>query len=166
MTIILSNVHHGPHRASIAASSERPSVVEQMAHSLILNLMANQNLIHDHDSTNYDGFLQPLIECLRYSPLVIALTKSKIVPMVHLSKAYSTASYQKGEEFISFEIFNKKTHITKSRLCTLLGLPQGHDLVDAETLSNSAIFGMFYLIGYKETLTAASMFKKPNLPPM
>lgn len=108
----------------MATSSETPSVAEQMAQSSILNLMANQNLILDLNPAKYDRFLQPIVECLRYSPLVIALTKSEIVPLVHLSKVYSTASYQKGEELIPFEIYNKKTHITKSHLCSLLGLPR------------------------------------------
>lgn len=103
-----------------------------------------QNLILDLDPAKYDVFLQPLVECLWYSPLVIALMKSEIVLVVHLSKAYSTASYQKGEEMITFEIFNKKTQITKSRFCSLLGLAQVRALVDPEYLSNSSVVEMFY----------------------
>ena len=150
----------------MAASPETTSVAEKLAQSSILNLKANQNLILDLDPTKYDGFLQPIVECLCYSPLVIALTKSEIVPMVHLSKAYSTSSYQKGEEMITFEIFNKKINITKSRLCTVLGLPQGRDLVNPKIVSNFSILEMFYQMGYKEVLTNVSKFKKPNLLPM
>lgn len=127
-----------------------------MAQSSILNLKANQNMILDLEPAKYDGFLQPITECLRYSPLFIALTKSGIVPLVHLSKSYSTASYQKGEELITFEIFNHKSQITKSRFCNPLGLPQGRDLVDPKSVSNSAILEMFYQMGYKEVLNAVS----------
>lgn len=80
--------------------------------------------------------------------------------------AYSTASYQKGEELISFQIHNHKTQITKSRFYNLLGLPQGRDLIDPESVSNSALLEMFYQMGYKETLAAISKFKKPNLSPI
>ena len=128
----------------MAASSKTPYVVEQMAHSTLLNIKANQNLILDLDPTKYDAFIQPLIECLRYSPLLISLTKTENVPLVHLSKAYSTASYQQREEMITFEVDKTKTHITKSRLCTLLGLPQGCDLINPESISNSTILEMFY----------------------
>ena len=92
----------------MAASSETPSVTEQMAHSTLLNIKANQNLILELEPSKYDAFLQLLIECPRYSPLVIALMKTKNVPLVHLSKAYSTASYLKEVEKITFEIGNHK----------------------------------------------------------
>lgn len=153
-------------QASMAASSEKPSATEQMAQSSILHLQANQNMILNLYPTKYDGFLQLIVECLRYSLLVIALTKSKIVSMVNLSKAYSTASYTKGDEFIIFEIFNQKTQITNSRFCNLLGLPQGSEMIGPENVSNSAILEMFYQMGYKETLTTVSKFKKPNFPSM
>lgn len=114
-----------------------------MAQSSILNIKENQNLVMDLDPTKYDGFLQPLVECLHYSPLVVALMKLEILPLVHLSKPYSIAIYQKGEEMIIFKIFNKKTNNIKSRLCCLLGLPQGRELVDPEIVSNSAILETF-----------------------
>ena len=67
----------------MAASLETPLIIEQMAQSSILNLKVNQNLILDLHPAKYDGFLQPIVKCLRYSPLVITLTKSEIVPLVH-----------------------------------------------------------------------------------
>ncbi|CAH1440083.1 unnamed protein product [Lactuca virosa] len=51
--------------ASMDASS---SVDEQMAQSTILGIMANQNLILNLHLSKYNAFLQPLIECMRYSP--------------------------------------------------------------------------------------------------
>ncbi|CAI9282842.1 unnamed protein product [Lactuca saligna] len=131
----------------MATSSKTPLVAEQMLHSSILNLQANQNLILDIDPSKYNKCFQPVIQCLRYYPLVIALIKSEIVPLVHISKAYSTTSYQKGDELITFEIFNQKTQITMSRFYNLLRLPQGHNLVDLESVSNSAILETFYPMG-------------------
>lgn len=123
-------------------------------------------MILDLYPTKYDGFLQPIVECLRYSPLVITLTMYEIIPMVLMSKAYSTASYQKEEQRITFEIFNKKTDITKSHFCSMLGLPQKGDLIDPKSISNFAIMDMLFQMGYKEVLFAVSMFKNPNLPPI
>lgn len=123
-------------------------------------------MILDLYPTKYDGFLQPIVECLRYSPLVITLTMYEIIPMVLLSKAYSTARYQKEEQRITFEVFNMKTNITKSRFCSLLGLPQEGDLIDPKFISNSTIMEMFFQMGYKEVLTVVSKFKKPNFPPI
>ncbi|CAI9259388.1 unnamed protein product [Lactuca saligna] len=137
-----------------------------MAHSSILNIKENQNMILDLDPAKYDRFLQLIVECLRYLPLVIALTKLEIVPLVHLSKSYSTTSHQKGNGFIAFEIFNKKTQIMYSRFCNLLGLPHGCDVFHPESISNSAILEMFYQMCYKGTLTIVSKIIKPNLLPM
>ena len=114
LTFILFIVHQRLRQASMAASLETPSAAEKTAQSSLLNIKSNQNLILDLNCAKCDGFLQPLVECLQYSPLVIKLTKSKIIHMVHLSKAYSNASYQKGEEQITLEIANLKTHISKS----------------------------------------------------
>ncbi|CAI9284233.1 unnamed protein product [Lactuca saligna] len=148
----------------MASSSEIPSIVEQMAQSTLLNIKANQNLILDLEHTKYDIFLQPLIDFLSYSPLVITLMKIENIPLVHLSKAYLTASYEQGEDMITFEVENKKTQITKPRFCNLLGLPQGRDLVNLESILNSTRLEMFYQMGYREYLAIVSKFKKPNLP--
>lgn len=134
-----------------------------MAQSTLLNIKAKQNLILDLEPSKYDAFIQPLIKFMRYSPMVITLTKFENVPLVHLSKAYSIASYLKEEEKITFEIGNQKNHISKSRFCSLLSLPQGRDLVDPESISNFAILEMFYNMGYRENLVVVSKFKKLNL---
>lgn len=128
----------------MAASSETPSLAENVAQSSLLTLKANQNLILDLDLTKYDGFLQSIVEYLSYSPFVIALNKSESVPLMHLFKSFSTGSYQKGEELVTFEIRDHKTHITKSRFCQLLKLPLGSDLIALISISNSAILEMFF----------------------
>lgn len=113
----------------------------------------------------YDNYLLPIVECLKYSPLVSALTKIDSVPMSLLSKAYSSASYIKEKQRITFEVHNRKTSITKSRFFSVTGLAQTDDMIDPESVTNSSVLEMFYQMGYMETLTAVSKFSKPNLPP-
>ena len=72
----------------------------------------------------------PIIEWLKYSPLVTALTKVECVPMSLLLKAYSSTSYIKEEERIEFEISDKNTFITKSRFYSLLGLTYDDSIVN------------------------------------
>lgn len=88
-------------------------MAEQMDQSTLLNIKANQNLILDLYSSKYAVSLQPMIECLRLSPLATTLTMAKNVPLVHLSKAFSIATYQEGEAVITFEIDTQKTSISK-----------------------------------------------------
>lgn len=101
---------------------------------------------------------------MKYSPLTIALTQLENVLISIPSKAYTTTNYVDDEQQIYFDIHNQSTSISKSCFCNLLGLPHSDNLVNLETISNAAISEMFYQIGYKETLTAISKFKKPNLP--
>lgn len=130
--------------ATTTTSSETPSVAEQMAKSTLLNIKPNQNLILDLDSSKYVVSLQPLIECLRLSPLAPTLTMAENVRLVHLSKAFSTVGYQEGEVIIMFDIGTQKTSIAKSRFSQLQGFSQHGDLVDPECISSSAILEMFY----------------------
>lgn len=103
-------------------SSETPSVNEHTGQSLLLNIKQNQNLVLDLDPLKNDNYMLPIVECLKYSPLVKALTTSEIVSMSLLSKAYSTACYIKKEQWITFEVHIQKTSISKSRFFSLLGL--------------------------------------------
>lgn len=66
-----------------------------------------------------------------------------------LSKAYSYACYIKEEQRIMFEVLDRKTSITKSRLCSLLGLELTADMVDPDSIAISSIMKMFYQMGYK-----------------
>ncbi|CAI9281062.1 unnamed protein product [Lactuca saligna] len=85
---------------------------------------------------------------------------AKHVPLVRLSKAFSTASYQQHESVITYEIDSHKTSISMSRFSQLLGFSQARDLTDSDSISSSATQEMFYQI---ERYTK---FKKPNLSPM
>ncbi|CAH1437860.1 unnamed protein product [Lactuca virosa] len=127
----------------MAASSETPSVAKQTASTVMLNIKPNQNLALDLDSSKYVDSLNSMVERLRYSPLAQALTMAESVPLVHLSKAFSTTNYKQSEVMITFEIDSHKTSISKSRFCRLLGFTATDDLVNPETISSSAIIEMF-----------------------
>lgn len=66
-----------------------------------------------------------------------------------LSNAYSFSCYIKEEQRITFEIHNKKTSITKSRFCSLLGFAQTDDVIDPDSISITTIMEMLYQMGYK-----------------
>ena len=76
---------------TMASSSKHVSFADQLASLIMLNVKNGQNMIIDIDSSTYDKFLRPIIECLKFSTLARALTMAKSVPLVHLSKAYSSA---------------------------------------------------------------------------
>lgn len=105
-----------------------------------------------------------IIERLKYSPLVTALIKFKSVPMLLLSKVYSSVAYIKEAERITFDIFEKKTSISKARFCSLLGLTLVDSMVNPDSISTAQIVEMFYQMGYTKLIPAISKFRKPNLP--
>ena len=84
-----------------------------------------------------------VVECLKYSPLVDALTKVEVVPMSCLSLIYSTAYYDKIAERIHFEVHNEKTSISKHRFCALIGLSQEPNLVNPDSITTGQLFSMF-----------------------
>ena len=106
-----------------------------------------------------------VVECLKYSPLVDALSKVKVVHMSCLSHIYSTAYYDKVAERIHFDIHNEKTSISKTRFCALICLSQDPTLVNPELITTGQLFSMFYQMGYTKTLTIVTKFKKSCLPP-
>ncbi|KAI3780423.1 hypothetical protein L2E82_10404 [Cichorium intybus] len=133
--------------------------------TLMLKIKANQNLIIDLNSSHYSEYIRPMIECLKYSPIATALTASATVPISLLSVAYSTAFYNKAEEFVSFEVGSVKTKISKSRFSKLLGFTAAEDLIDPETLQPVTLLRLFYQMGYKGDITQLSKFTKKGLPP-
>lgn len=107
-----------------------------------------------------------MIECLKFLPLVKALTIAEEVPLVHLSEALSTAIYNITNGVIHVEISNHKTSITKPNLCKLLGLALPKVSVDPELIPTTSLIEMFYQMGYNGDITLPSKFRKPFLPPM
>ena len=57
----------------------------------------------------YDAYMLQVVECLKYSPMVNALTKVDIIPMSLLSQVYSSAKYVKAKERILYKIHDKKS---------------------------------------------------------
>lgn len=111
---------------------------------IMLNINPNQNLIIDLDASRYNSLIRPLIECLKFSPLMKALTMSEDVPLVHLSKAFSTAIYNKTEEVFYFEVSSHKTSITKANFCKLLGLVTSDVSVDPDSILTTSLIEMFF----------------------
>lgn len=128
----------------MANSTETLFLAEQTTSSVMLNIKPNQNLILDLDSPKYTYSLKSMIECLHYSPLVQALTMAENVPMVRLSKAFSTATYQHCEAMITLEVGSHKSLISKARFSKILGFSSTDGLVDPKSISSSLIMEMFY----------------------
>ncbi|CAI9276577.1 unnamed protein product [Lactuca saligna] len=152
-------------KSIITGSSETPSTHDQTTQSSLLAIKRNQNLVIDLDMFKYDNYLLPIVEFFKYYPLLTALKKKENVSMFLLSKAYSFASYIKEEQRITFEIHNRQTSITKTQLCSFLGLPQTDDMINLDSVTNTSLLEMFCQMWYKETLNVALMLWKPNLPP-
>ena len=103
---------------------------DQSASSSLLVIKPNQNLIIELNPFVYDHWMLKVVECLKYSPLVLALSQMEFVIMSLLSEVYSSASYEKNKDRIYFQILNRKTSLSKVRLCSLLGIA-----VDASVIS-------------------------------
>lgn len=88
------------------------------------------------------------------------------VPLVHLSKAYSSAIYNKIDEVIHFKVASHTTSITKRHFTRLLGIASSTNLLDPESISSTALIEMFYQMGYTRDIALLSKFRNPFLPPM
>lgn len=75
------------------------------------------------------------------------------VPLIHLTKAFSTTNYEQSEALITFRVDSHQTSISKSQFYKLLGFTVIDDLVDPESIPSSAIVAMFYQMGYIESFT-------------
>ena len=139
------------------------SSVHETSH--ILPIRPQQSLVIDLTPVSYDAFMYPIVECLKYSPLVLALTKVETVPMECLSQIFSTAHYEKYVDRIYFDILDTKTSISKQRFCSLLGFELDESRVNLDSISMGQLFSMFYNMGYTEILTTVTKFKKSCLPP-
>ena len=109
------------------------SSVHETSH--ILPIRPHQSLIIDLNPVTYDAFMYPIVECLKYSPLVLALSKVEIVPMECLSQIFSTAHYDKSVDCIYFDILDTKTSISKQQFCSLLGFEPNESRVNPDSIS-------------------------------
>ena len=105
-----------------------------------------------------------VVECLKYSPLVIALTQVESVPISLLSQVYSTATYEENKERIYFQIFSQKASISKGRLCSLLKLVDAF-VISPDFITTTQLFTMLYEMGYTDVLTTVTKVKKSCFPP-
>ena len=104
----------------MVGSTKTTSFADESTSVIMLNVKPSLNLILNLDASRYNEALKPMIECPRYSPLAHALTMVDNVPFVHLSKAYSSATYNQQKGVI--HLLPTKTSISKSRFCRILGL--------------------------------------------
>ncbi|KAL7617901.1 hypothetical protein Lser_V15G04020 [Lactuca serriola] len=144
--------------------AESSSVQDTSAHSNLLTIKPQQNLIIDLTPFINEPYMLYIVECLKYSPLVDAFTKVEVVPMTCLSHIYSTAYYDKVAERIHFDIDNEKTSISKNRFYALIGLAHEPTLVNPDSITTGQLFSMFYQMGYTENLTTVTKFEKSCLP--
>ena len=145
--------------------AESSSLQDQTASSSLLAIKPNQNMIIHLNPFLYDSYMLHVVECLKYSPLVIALTQVELVPLSLLSQVYSTTTYDKNKERVYFQIFNHKASISKGRFCSLLGLAVDASVISPDFITTTQLFTMFYEMGYTEVLTTFTKFKKSCLPP-
>ncbi|CAI9281016.1 unnamed protein product [Lactuca saligna] len=131
----------------------------------MLNVKPNQNLIIDLDSSCYNALIRILIKCLKFSPLMKAITMSEDVPLVHLSKDFSTAIY-KIEDIINFEVLNRNTSILKPNFYKLLALVTPKVSIDPESIPTTYLIEMFFQMGYTGDISLPSYFRNLFLPPM
>ncbi|CAI9261653.1 unnamed protein product [Lactuca saligna] len=74
----------------------------------MLSVKPSQNLILDLHSSRYNEPLKPMIECLQFSLIAQALIMVDSIPLFHLSKAYSFATYLQPDGLITFKKPNTK----------------------------------------------------------
>ena len=80
--------------------ADSSSIQDQTASSSLLSIKPNQNMIIELNPFLYDSYMLHVVDCLKYSPLVLALMQGEAVPMSLLSQVYSTATYDKNKERI------------------------------------------------------------------
>lgn len=91
---------------------------------------------------------------------------AEFIPLVHLSKTYSSAAYIQVDGLITFDVATNKTSISKACFCRMLGLDSSEGLVDPDLILSIDLINMFYQIGYIGDISLLLKFRKPNLSPM
>ncbi|CAI9263690.1 unnamed protein product [Lactuca saligna] len=148
----------------MAGSSENVLFANQSTSVIMLSIKPNQNMIIDLDASRYNELIRPMIDCLKFSPLMKVLTLAEIVSLVHLSKSFLTAINIKSDDIINFEVANHKTSISKPHLCKLLGLTTSEVSVDPESIPSISMIEMLYHMGYSGDISLLSKFRKSSRP--
>ncbi|KAL7595681.1 hypothetical protein Lser_V15G29838 [Lactuca serriola] len=116
----------------------------------------------DPNVSAYPEDLKMLIVALKQSPLSTAMFRSFPVPMVWLSRAASTASYNYTADVITFNLINnKRVKLSKNLFVEFLQIPNNPPFVKPV---NSQIIHMFNEMGHQPELEKISDFRKSGLP--
>ncbi|CAI9299382.1 unnamed protein product [Lactuca saligna] len=146
------------------ASSEKLSFIDQSESMIILAIKPNENLIINSDASRYNSPIKPMIECLKFSPLMKALTMAEVVPLIHLCKSFSMVIHAKTREIVNFEVANNKTSINKANFHKLLVLVSSNDGIEPESIPTIGLIEMFYHMGYTINTSLLFKFRKSFLP--
>ncbi|KAL7601073.1 hypothetical protein Lser_V15G24877 [Lactuca serriola] len=128
------------------------------------SLMKIQSTNYQVDPTvsAYPEDLKMLIVALKRSLLSTAMFRSFPVPMVWLSRAASTASYNHTADVITFNLINnKRVKLSKNLFVEFLQIPNNPPFVKPV---NSQIIHMFNEMGHQPELEKISDFRKSGLP--
>ncbi|KAL7607148.1 hypothetical protein Lser_V15G19426 [Lactuca serriola] len=116
----------------------------------------------DPNVSSYPEGLKMLIVALKRSPLSTAMFSSFSVPMIWLSLAASTASYNHTTDVITFNLINnKRVKLSKKMFVEFLQIPNNPPFVKPV---NSQIIHMFNEMGHQPELEKISDFRKSGLP--
>ncbi|KAL7586161.1 hypothetical protein Lser_V15G40639 [Lactuca serriola] len=116
----------------------------------------------DPNVSAYPEELKMLIVALKRSPLSTAMFRSFPVPMIWLSRAASTASYNHMVDVITFNLINnKRVKLSKNLFVEFLEIPNNPPFVKPV---NSQIIHMFNEMGHQPELEKISDFRKSGLP--
>ncbi|KAL7589612.1 hypothetical protein Lser_V15G41251 [Lactuca serriola] len=140
------------------------SAHDQTATSSLLTIKPNQNMIIELTPFVYDSYMLYVVECLKYSPLVFALTQVEAVPMSLLSQVYSSATYDRNKDRIYFTIHDKKSSISKAKFYSILGLAVDSSIISPDFITTAQLFTMMYEMGYTDVLTTITKVMKSYLP--
>ena len=69
------------------------------------------------------------------------------VPLVHLTKAFSTTTYSKTREIVNFKVANHKISMNKANFWKLLGLASLSVGIDPKLILATRLIEMFYQMG-------------------
>ncbi|KAL7609165.1 hypothetical protein Lser_V15G10960 [Lactuca serriola] len=110
----------------------------------------------------YPEELKMLIVALKRSPLSTTMFSSFSVPMVWLSRAASTTSYNHTADVITFNLTNNKwVKLSKKVFVEILQIPNNPPFVKPV---NSQIIHMFNEMGHQPELEKISDFRNSGLP--
>ena len=140
------------------------SAHDQTATSSLLAIKPNQNMIIEMTPFLYDSYMLQVVECLKYSPMLLALTQVEAVPMSLLSQVYSSATYDKNKDRIYFTIHDKKSSISKAKFCSILGLAVDSSIISPDFVTTTQLCTIMYEMGYTDVLTTNAKVKKSILP--